>query len=140
MKITEFKIRNYRTLESVDLDFPSSYAAICGPNDCGKTNVVRAIRALMKQDPPFSTFEFEEEQEVSVKDDYPKWKNANPSEREIQLEITLLIQRERDAGLFQFVTKQLSPNHRRSFPDQPDSKGHLPGGQGGGCTSKFRGH
>ncbi len=108
MKITEFKIRNFRTLESVDLDFPSSYAAICGPNDCGKTNVVRAIRALMKQDSPFSTFEFEGEEEISVKDDYPKWKSTNPSDREIQFEITLLIQRERDTGLFQFVTKQLS--------------------------------
>ena len=108
MKITEFKIRNFRTLESVDLEFPSSYTAICGPNDCGKTNVVRAIRALMKEDSPLPTFDFDDEEEVSVKDDFPKWKTTTPSEREIQFEITLLIERERDTGLFQFVTKQLS--------------------------------
>ena len=108
MKITDLKIKNFRTLEAVDLEFPSSYTAICGPNDCGKTNVVRAIRALMKEDSPLPTFEFDDEEEVSVKDDYPKWKNTNPSEREIQFEITLLIERERDTGLFQFVTKQLS--------------------------------
>lgn|GEM_PF-1375511 len=53
MKITAFRIRNYRTLENVDLGFPSSYAAICGPNDSGKTNVVRAIRAPMKEESPF---------------------------------------------------------------------------------------
>ena len=29
MKITSLKIRNYRTLEAIDLVFPSSYTAIC---------------------------------------------------------------------------------------------------------------
>jgi predicted ATPase len=33
MKIASLKIRNYRTLESLDLEFPSSYSAICGAND-----------------------------------------------------------------------------------------------------------
>lgn len=52
MKITSLRIRNFRTLEDVSLGFPSSYAAICGPNDSGKTNVVRAVRALMKEETP----------------------------------------------------------------------------------------
>lgn len=34
MKITSFKIHNYRTLESIDLTFPSSYAAIQEGTGC----------------------------------------------------------------------------------------------------------
>ena len=62
MRLRSAKIRNYRTLESVDLDFPSSYAAICGPNDSGKTNVVRALRALVRGRPP-EPFGFPDEDE-----------------------------------------------------------------------------
>jgi putative ATP-dependent endonuclease of the OLD family len=109
MKIKQLNIRNYRTLESVDLDFPSSYTAICGPNDCGKTNVVRGIRALMKEaEPPFRVFNFEDEEEVSITDDFPKWKDTKATNREIQFELTLSVQRERDAGFVQFLTRQLS--------------------------------
>ena len=59
MRILSPKTLNYRTLESIDLAFPSSYTAICGANDSGKTNVVRAIRALVKweaQGPFFLVF------------------------------------------------------------------------------------
>ena len=108
MKITCLRIRNFRTLESVDLDFPSSYTAICGPNDCGKTNVVRAIRAVVKADSAVSLFGFSDEEKVSVKDDFPKWKDTKPPQREINLEMIFSVERERDAGFFQFLTKQLS--------------------------------
>ncbi len=108
MRLNQLRIRNFRTLESVDLDFPSPYTAICGPNDCGKTNVVRAVRALMKEDSQFRIFNFGEREEISLKEDYPKWKESKPSERMIHLEVALSIEQERDAGFFQFLTKQLS--------------------------------
>ncbi len=108
MKITALAIRNYRTLERVDLDFPAPYTAICGPNDSGKTNVVRAIRALMKEESPFQFIGFDDEQELTLKEDYPKWKDTPASERQIQLKLSLEIERDRDAGFFQFLTKQLS--------------------------------
>lgn len=114
MKITKLNISNYRTLESIELDFPASYTAICGPNDCGKSNVVRAIRALMGV-VPFREFEFiEGQEEISLKDDFPKWVDSGPSSREIRLEVTVVVQRERDAGLFQFLTKQLSIDPQES--------------------------
>ena len=86
MKILSLSIRDFRTLESLDLAFPSSYAAICGANDSGKTNVVRAIRALMKEErwPLSGLFD---DQDVSIKDDYPKWKEAEPNAREIRLNL-----------------------------------------------------
>jgi putative ATP-dependent endonuclease of the OLD family len=109
MKITSLGIRNFRTLEGVDLTFPSSYAAICGPNDSGKTNVVRAVRALMKEESPFPSFGFEDDsEEVTLKDDYPKWKDTPPADRKIEFRIVLEVDKDRDTGFYQFLTKQLS--------------------------------
>ena len=110
MKITSLKIRNYRTLQSLHLTFPSSYAAICGANDSGKTNVVRAIRALTKGDgqTPSPTALLFDEEELSVKDDYPKWEDTEPAKREIGFALKIALQKDRDAGFYQFVMKQLS--------------------------------
>jgi putative ATP-dependent endonuclease of OLD family len=108
MKIVFLKIRNYRTLESLDLAFPSSYAAICGANDSGKTNIVRAIRALMKEENSSPIRAFRDQEELSLKDDYPKWKNTEPAKREVAFELKIMLHKVRDAGFYQFVVKQLS--------------------------------
>ena len=107
MKIASLTVKNYRTLEDISLKFPASYTAICGANDSGKTNVVRVIRALMKEDRslPFVFVEFE--QEVSPQEDYPKWKSTEPQARDIEFEIELIIDRERDTGLHSVIGKQL---------------------------------
>ncbi|MEI8135686.1 MAG: AAA family ATPase, partial [bacterium] len=106
MKLTSLKIRNYRTLESLDLIFPSQYSAICGANDSGKTNVVRAIRALMSEEDALPSLVFQND--FSIKDEFPKWNNTDPSKREISFEISITLQKVRDAGFYQFVVKQLS--------------------------------
>jgi hypothetical protein len=106
MRLRLANIRNYRTLESVDLSFPSLYAAICGANDCGKINVVRALRALVRGE-LLRPFRFVEESELSPKDDYPKWKDTEPSKQEISFEIILELDKTRDIGFYQFVVTQL---------------------------------
>lgn len=108
MRIAALKIRDYRTLESVDLVFPSSYTAICGANDAGKTNIVRAIQALVREEGPASFFEFAGEEVVSLKDDYPKWKETESARREIVFEVMISLDKGRDVGFYQFVAKQLS--------------------------------
>lgn len=108
MRITSLKIRNYRTLESIDLSFPSAYSAICGANDSGKTNVVRAIRALVKGEGPGPKVMFPDEEDLSLKDDYPKWKDIDASERKIIFDLSLTLDKTRDVGFYQFVAKQLS--------------------------------
>lgn len=108
MKITKLATRNYRTLENLDLSFPSSYSAICGANDSGKTNVVRAIRALMGDDSPYTGLGLQDQAELSLRDDYTKWKTAPPGEREIELTLGLALDSVRDEGIYRFVTKQLS--------------------------------
>lgn len=106
MRLKSLRIRDYRTLESLDLGFPTLYTAICGPNDSGKTNVVRAIRALVRDEsPPYS---FADEDGPSMKDDYPKWKTIEPSLREIFFEVAIELDHTRDAGFYEFVVTQLS--------------------------------
>jgi len=106
MRLRSANIRNYRTLESLDLAFPSSYAAICGPNDSGKTNVVRALRALVRGEAP-GPFAFPNDDEFSPKDDYPKWKDTEPAKQEMSFDVTVELDKTRDIGFYQFVVTQL---------------------------------
>ena len=117
MKIRNLKICNYRTLESIDLAFPSSYAAICGANDSGKTNVIRAIRALAKGESAALPIIFYDEDELSIKDDFPKWNDTDPLKREISFELQMSFDKERDVGFYQFITKQLSIKDARQSLD-----------------------
>ncbi|HEX3376033.1 MAG TPA: AAA family ATPase, partial [Candidatus Acidoferrales bacterium] len=105
MQIKRLEIRNYRTLETLDLEFPSYYTAICGRNYAGKTNIVRALRALMKESDAFG---FRSEQELSLKEDFPKWSEAEPKSRKITISLTVEVQPDADGGLFQFLLTYLS--------------------------------
>jgi predicted ATP-dependent endonuclease of OLD family len=108
MRLCELKIRNYRTLESIDISLPSAYAAICGANDSGKTNVIRAIRTLVRGEGPGPFIFPTDEEELSIKDEFPKWKDTEPQKREISFEVAIELDKTRDIGFHQFVTKQLS--------------------------------
>jgi len=108
MRLLSLKIRNYRTLESIDIQLPSAYAAICGANDSGKTNVVRAIRSLVRGEETGLFYLRRDGEDVSLKDDYPKWKDMDPAKREISFEVEIELDQLRDIGFCQFVTKQLS--------------------------------
>lgn len=108
MRLCELRIRNYRTLESIDISLPSAYAAICGANDSGKTNVIRAIRTLVRGEGPGPFIIPPDEEELSIKDEFPKWKDTEPHEREISFEVVIELDKTRDIGFHQFITKQLS--------------------------------
>ena len=107
MRIARLEALNYRTLENVCLSFPTSYTAICGANDSGKTNILRIIRAFMKDDHQFIYIPADE-REFAVDDDFPKWKEAPTSERTVTVSITIVISPDRDTGLYQFIIRQLS--------------------------------
>jgi putative ATP-dependent endonuclease of OLD family len=107
LRLSSLKIRNYRTLESIDLALPSVYAAICGANDSGKTNVVRAIRTLVGGSES-GPFEFRDPEVLSLKDDFPKWQDTDPAKREISFDVGIELDKTRDVGFYQFVVKQLS--------------------------------
>lgn len=106
MRIVAAKIKNYRSIEKVSLDFPSLYAAICGPNDSGKTNVVRALRAIASGESSDS-YLFPDDDELMKKEDYPKWLDTEPSRQEMSFELMIELDKHRDIGLHQFFTTQL---------------------------------
>lgn len=43
MKISRVEIRNFRSILRLDLT-PTRSSIICGPNSCGKSNVLRALK------------------------------------------------------------------------------------------------
>ena len=106
MKLTAIRLKNFRTIEELSLSFPDSYAAICGPNDSGKTNVLRALRVVMKVDDESPYYQGDDDG-LSVKDDYPKWLDTSLEQREINIELDLLVFSDRDAGPYQFLVRQL---------------------------------
>lgn len=111
MLIKAARIKNYRSIESVCLTFPSLYSAICDPNDSGKTNVVRALRAMTTGEPA-DMMVFPDDDELFRKEDYPKWLDTEPAKQEMSFEIDIELDEGRDIGLYQFFTTQLSIDDR----------------------------
>jgi energy-coupling factor transporter ATP-binding protein EcfA2 len=107
MRLKAARIRNYRSIEAIHLDFHSTYTAICGPNDSGKTNVVRALRAIVRGDIADSWFS-DDDDEFFRKDNYPKWLDGEQSKNEMAFELILELDRARDIGFYQFLKAQLS--------------------------------
>jgi putative ATP-dependent endonuclease of OLD family len=104
MKIVRLKAKNYKTLCDFSVDFSTHFTAICGPNDSGKSNIVKAIRVLLEGRDLF----FGQPTEITVKDDYPVWHQAVLEGREINVEAEFSIDRERDIAIHQVVSKQLT--------------------------------
>lgn len=104
MRLDRITVSNYRSLTDLDLAFPSFYTAICGKNDAGKTNVIRALRAVMEQENPYGMWY---SQELSLKDDFPKWATNGASEKRITIGIEVTVDRGADAGLFEFLLAHL---------------------------------
>ena len=107
MRITTLGLKNYRTLEAVNLEFPRDYTAICGRNDSGKTNVVRAIRCLMKEDDPYS-YRMTEGPEFKVVDDFTKWSSVEDANRHVGVTAQFTIDSATDTGLHEFLVTYLS--------------------------------
>lgn len=106
MKIQSLEIENFRTLEKVKLGFPYSYTAICGANDAGKTNVVRAIQHLRRDEESY--YRKFSDQNLSLEEDYPKWCEVGSPPEPIVIKFELEVDAERDAGFYRFVARQLS--------------------------------
>jgi ABC-type cobalamin/Fe3+-siderophores transport system ATPase subunit len=104
MKLNAIRIEDFRSIESLSLDLSKSYIALCGANDSGKTNVVRAIRLLVREKEPFL---YADEEYSTSAEDYPKWKECEPDAREVGVEADFLIHPDHDAGLYQSLVRQL---------------------------------
>ncbi len=103
MKLVQVEIRNYRSIDHIVLSFPTFYSAICGKNDSGKTNVLRAMRTIFDDVSMFG-----QEDSLSFKDDLPKWRGKE-KEKDVEIAVTMrfAVDPEKDAGLYRFVVTYL---------------------------------
>lgn len=103
MFVKELSVKNYRTLEDVSLKFHDYYTAICGKNNVGKSNILRAIRNLLSTGYfiRFISDEMFGYGEINYKSDFTKWKLK--SGEDIIIQILLEIDRDEDSSLYKFI-------------------------------------
>jgi predicted ATP-dependent endonuclease of OLD family len=51
MKLVRVKVQNLRCVDSLEV-FPKAYTSLIGPNNAGKSTVLRAIEILLNQETP----------------------------------------------------------------------------------------
>lgn len=103
MRIGKLGLKNYRTFEDLEIEFPNFYTAICGQNDAGKSNVIRALQLLLGVQEPY--FRRRSSTDLSLASDYPKW--LQQEGRFICVSVVLEVFREHDAGLYSFINEWL---------------------------------
>jgi putative ATP-dependent endonuclease of OLD family len=103
MRLTSLKIRDYRSIETLDLLFPTFYSALCGKNDSGKTNIVRSIRAVFGAD----SGPFHPDDDLAFKRDFTSWKKPDNKDHRISITATCTIDPTGDAGLYLFLKEYL---------------------------------
>lgn len=95
MKIKDIHLKNFRSFEDCKIEFEDYYTAICGKNNSGKSNIVRAIlNVFERQIGPRNRINFHQ--------DYPIWK---PKSNKENIEITVRVQLDKigDIGLIKFL-------------------------------------
>ena len=102
MKILSVSIKNYRSIEDLSLNFNPFYTAISGRNDSGKSNVIKAIKAIFKPD---ELYFYHNQNEIIFKEHFPAWKMKNINNEDINISVEISISKEHDSGLYKFVEK-----------------------------------
>jgi len=104
MRLTKLDLKNFRTIKELTLNFPTHYSAICGKNDSGKTNVLRAIRSVFggEDSDPFIP-----EYAVFFKEDIPQWMSKDSKDKAIDIRLELSVDPDTDNGLHNFLITYL---------------------------------
>jgi len=105
MRIDKLSLKNYRTFEDLEISFPDFYTAICGQNDAGKSNVIKALQVLLGNDDKYY-FRRRSSTDLSLGSDYPKWLSSD-EEKYICISCQLTVHGEYDAGLYSFLIEWL---------------------------------
>lgn len=105
MRIDRLSLKNYRTFEDLEINFPDFYTAICGQNDAGKSNVIRALQVLLGNEEPYY-YRRRPANELSLATDFPKW-ILEDEEKTVCISCDLTVFSEYDAGLHSFLAEWL---------------------------------
>lgn len=108
MIIKRLKTTNYRSLEDLEINFNPYYNALSGKNNCGKSNIIRALLSFLSYDLrllreyPINGIHFQ--------NDYPYWKKKEKTKEKIEIEIEVELDENFDAGLFKFLKELIFKN------------------------------
>jgi len=96
---------NFRTLSDFSLSFEDHYTAVCGKNNSGKTNVVKALRFLLAED---GSYFWEDDSAIHFKRDRIAWA-TNSGKSPIRIFVEIELDPTTDLGLIEFIAKFAPP-------------------------------
>lgn len=97
MRLTHISVKNYRTLEDININFPTDYCTISGHNNAGKSSIIRILRILLEQNRP--SFDM---LTLDYNVDKTQWHKA---EDPIVIECAICLNKNDDCGLLNFIEK-----------------------------------
>ncbi len=95
MKIKDIYLKNFRSFEDCLIEFEDFYTAICGKNNSGKSNIIRAILNVLER-------QILNKNRINYHSDFPIWKSKTSKEN-IVLRVRILLDRKADIGLIKFL-------------------------------------
>lgn len=120
MIIKQLKAKNYRTLEDVDITFTGYYTAICGKNNAGKTNIIKAIQKIL--DSNNIKFRFSRITmgigSFDWKDEITTWKMDQKND--ISIDLIFEIDKQADSAIYKFITDLIVKDVEKKIPDKVD--------------------
>ncbi len=116
MLLKKITAKNYRTLDDISLNFSDFYTAICGKNNAGKSNLIRAIRSVFDYNDNYEFYY--DRMPITYESDFPVWKNSSKDKKDILVKIDFELEKDRDFGIVEFVNKFIGS-------DQVNDKGIL---------------
>jgi predicted ATP-dependent endonuclease of OLD family len=122
MKIKNIQVKNYRTIEDIDIAFPAFYSAICGKNDSGKTNLIRIIRHVLDRN---DNFLMGEDLSINWKNDFPKWKIKNASNEDISISLCMTLDPKNDAAVYKFIETFTSSENEKPVDSNTETDFHI---------------
>ena len=102
MKLEKIGIRNFRTLENIEISFDGYFSSISGRNNAGKTSIIKAIEALLKDKSGRDYFYFYGNDEISYDNSKTQWVKGDI---EIEFKYTISVTKDYDPGLHGFIKK-----------------------------------
>lgn len=75
MIIKRLKTTNYRSLEDLEINFNPYYNALSGKNNCGKSNIIRALLSFLSYD--LRSLREYPINGIHKEYDYPSWKKKD---------------------------------------------------------------
>ncbi|MEH6745294.1 MAG: AAA family ATPase [Maribacter arcticus] len=95
MKIKDIHLKNFRSFEDCLIEFEDFYTAICGKNNSGKSNIIRAILNVLQR-------QGLNRNRINYNSDFPIWK-AKSEDEYISINVRVQLDEQADVGLIKFL-------------------------------------